>query len=144
MNYKVVYFTRTGNSKRIAEKIAEKLACEIIEITDNKNWKGIIGFIRGGYYSSTNKSVTIQFSKELDSYDELVVVSPLWAGGIVPAIREFFKSVTNDKVNLVITSDGSTLKNKPECKSITHIIKSQANKEDVIDKLVKHLLEGND
>lgn len=26
MNYKVVYFTRTGTSKRIAEKIAEQIS----------------------------------------------------------------------------------------------------------------------
>jgi len=59
MNYKVVYFTRTGNSKRVAEKIANKLSCETIQITDNINWKGILGFLKGGYYSSKNRNVGV-------------------------------------------------------------------------------------
>jgi flavodoxin len=41
MELQVVYFTRTGNSKRVAEKIAKKLNVSIIEIKDNKSWKGI-------------------------------------------------------------------------------------------------------
>jgi flavodoxin len=142
MIYKVVYFTRTGTSQRIAEKIAEKLSCESIQITDNQNWNGFIGFIKGGFYATINKSVKISYSKELDSYDELVVISPLWAGGPVPAIREFLKLVPLDKVHLIMTSDGSSVKNKPECKSVTDIIKNQNNESEVINELVSTLLSA--
>lgn len=143
MIYKVVYFTRTGSSKRIAEKIAKKLSCEVIQITDNKNWKGFIGFIKGGFYSSANKSVQIQLSTQIEDYDELVVVSPLWAGGVVPAIKEFLKSVVNDKVHLVMNSNGSTIKDHPSCKSISNIMKNEENEDVVVDVLVKQLLETN-
>lgn len=139
MNYKVVYFTRTGTSKRIAEKIANKLSCDIIEITDDINWKGIIGFIKGGYYASKNKDVDIKMSKKIETFDELVVVSPLWAGNVVPAIKVFLKSTPIDRVNLVITSNGSIIKNRSGYKSVSDIVKSRNIEDATIDNLLNSL-----
>lgn len=140
MNYKVVYFTRSGNSKRIAEKIAGKLSCDIIQITDNMNWIGVFGFLKGGYYSSKNKDVEIKTSKNIEAYDELVVVSPLWAGGVVPAVKVFLKTVPQDKVNLVITSSGSNIKNRSGYKSVSDIVKSRNNEDVIISNLLSSLL----
>ncbi|MBC7960795.1 MAG: flavodoxin family protein, partial [Vallitaleaceae bacterium] len=42
---KVVYFSRTGNSKRVAEKIAQKIGSHVSVLTDDKNWKGLLGYI---------------------------------------------------------------------------------------------------
>src|SRR5665647_2778600 len=136
MEYKVIYFTRTGTSKRIAEKIAAKLSCESIQITDNMNWKGIIGFLKGGYYASLDKDVDIKTSKKIEAFDELVVVSPLWAGGIAPAVKVFLKSISAQKVNLVITSNGSSIKNRIGYKSVTDIIKSNNDEDVVISNLI--------
>jgi len=140
MEYKVIYFTRTGTSKRIAEKIAAKLSCESIQITDNMNWKGIIGFLKGGYYASLDKDVDIKTSKKIEAFDELVVVSPLWAGGIAPAVKVFLKSISAQKVNLVITSNGSSIKNRIGYKSVTDIIKSNNDEDVVISNLIDRLL----
>ncbi len=82
MKYKVVYFTRTNYSKKVAEKIANKLSCEAIQIIDNKNWNGCLGFIKAGYYSSIKKPVEIEILGNLDTADEFIVVAPLWAGGV--------------------------------------------------------------
>ena len=139
MNYKVVYFTRTGTSKRVAEKIANKLSCETIEITDDMNWKGIIGFIKGGYYASKNKDVDIKLSKKIETFDELIVVTPLWAGDVVPAIKVFLKSTQIDKVNLVISSNGSIIKNRSGYKSVSDIVKSKNSEDEMIGNLIKIL-----
>ncbi|HZK60502.1 MAG TPA: hypothetical protein VFC41_00410, partial [Anaerovoracaceae bacterium] len=104
MNNKVLFFTRTGNSRRIAEKLADELSCQIIEVTDNMNWNGIWGFIKGGYYASRDKVVAIKTSADVEDYDELIVVSPLWAGKLAPDIKEFLKTVEKDKVHLVVVS----------------------------------------
>lgn len=140
MDYKVVYFTRTGTSKRIAEKIAAKLSCETIQITDNMNWTGIIGFLKGGYYASKNKDVMIKASKKIGAYDEIVVVSPLWAGGLAPAIKGFLKSISVEKVNLVVASNGSSIKNRQGYKSVSDIIRSKNNEDAVIRELIDRLL----
>lgn len=138
-NYKVLFFTRTGNSKRIAEKLADKLSCQIIEVTDNMNWNGILGFIKGGYYASRNKVVVIKTSPELVDYDELIVISPMWANGLAPDIKELLKTVEKDKVHLVVLSSGSNISDESEYKSVDLIIKSKNNEDEVIDQLVKQL-----
>jgi flavodoxin len=140
VNYKVVYFTRTGTSKRVAEKIANKLSYEAIQITDNKNWKGILGFIRGGYYASKNKNVDIKINGNLDGADEIIVVTPLWAGGVSPAIKTFLKTTSLNKIHLVVTSKGSNIKNPSGYKSVTDIVKSKNNEDVIISNLIDSLL----
>ncbi|MBU3182340.1 flavodoxin family protein [Clostridium psychrophilum] len=139
MNYKVVYFTRTGNSKRVAEKIANELSCDTIQITDDMNWKGILGFIKGGYYASKNKHVDIEIHGNLNIADEFIVVTPLWAGREVPAIKTFLKTIALDKIYLVVTSSGSNIKDRSGFKSVSDIVKNKKNEDAIIDNLVSSL-----
>jgi len=139
VNYKVIYFTRTGNSRRAAEKIANALSLEAIEITDNVNWKGIFGFLKGGYYASTNKEVKINIPKNLDFADELIVVTPLWAGKVAPAIYAFLKTKSLENVYLVVTSGDSLLKERSGYKSVNDIVKSKNNEETILSDLINSL-----
>lgn len=141
MSYKVVYFTRTGTSKRIAEKIADKLACEVIQITDNKNWNGILGYIKAGYYASAHKAVEIHVSKKTEAGDELIVVSPFWAGDLAPAVRIFLETVPKDKVDLIIDSGSSIVDNLYGCKSLRCITNKSNNEDAMIHELVQELLQ---
>ena len=140
MSYKVVYFTRTGTSRRVAEKLANSLSCDIIEILDDRNWNGILGFIKGGFYATQNKSVDIRLSKKLEDDDEVILVTPLWAGGLAPATREFLRTMPIEKVQLVVTSNGSTLKKPTGYKSVTDIVKSNNNEDQILDELVKSII----
>ncbi|ERI92414.1 hypothetical protein HMPREF1982_02396 [Clostridiales bacterium oral taxon 876 str. F0540] len=140
MNYKVVYFSRTGTSKRVANKIADKLSCETVEINDYMNWKGLIGFIKGGYYASRNKEIEISLSGSVENSDEIVLVTPLWAGGPAPAVMSFLKKFPSDKVHLVVTSKGSTIKNHSSgYKSVTSIVRSNNNEDSAIEDLISNL-----
>lgn len=140
MNYKVVYFTRSGNSKRVAEKIANKLSCEVVQITDNKNWKGIIGFIKAGYYSAKNKEVEIKVNGNIDNADEFIAITPIWASSPVPAIKMFLKDKPLDKVHLVATSlGGGYMKNFQGYKSFSEIAKKDNNEDLVIETLMNRL-----
>jgi len=143
MKYTVAFFTRTNNSKRIAEKISNKLSCEVIQIKDNINWKGILGFLKAGYYSSIDKQVDIQVLGNLDAVDEYIVVSPLWAGGLAPAARTFLRTIPIDKVHLVVTSIGNHVKNRSGYKSVRDITKITSNEELIIDNLVNSLPNNN-
>ena len=140
MKYVVVYFTRTNTCKRVAEKISDRLPCEVIQITDNMNWKGIFGFIKAGYYSSINKKVDIKILGNLDAVNEYIVVAPLWAGGLAPATRTLLKTLPIEKVHLVVTSIGNHVKNRSGYKSVTDITKNKKNEDLVIDSLVNSLV----
>jgi len=141
MNYKVVYFTRTGTSKRVAEKIAAKFSLNAIQITDNVNWKGIFGFLKAGYYASTNKKVDIKIHDNIDDADEIIVVTPLWAGRITPAINTFLKTKNLEKIHLIVTSDGSKIKNRSGFKSVSDIVKNESNEEVIINNFANSLLK---
>ena len=45
----VAYYSRTGNTKFVAEKIAEQLDADLCEVADKKNWKGKLTFLTGGF-----------------------------------------------------------------------------------------------
>ena len=140
MKYTVVFFTRTNTSKRVAEKISKRLSCEVVQITDNINWQGILGFFRAGYYSSKDKQVGIELIGNMEGADEYIVVAPLWAGGLAPAARTFLKTLPIEKVHLVVTSIGNHVKNRLGYKSVTDITKNKRNEDQVIDSLVNSLV----
>ena len=136
---KVVYFSRTNISKRVAEKISDQLSYPVIQITDGKNWNGVFGYIKAGFYSSTHKSVKIQVHGTVDDADEIVFVTPLWAGGLAPAAIAFLKTVPREKVHLVVTSLGSHVKDREGFKSINDITDQSGNEDSVISDLVNRL-----
>jgi hypothetical protein len=139
MNYQVVYFSRSGNSKRVAEKIASHFGTSAIRIDDHKWWRGPIGYMRAGFYATIDKKVNITLSEPLKEGYLCVVVSPLWAGDTAPAVRAFFKMFPKEKSHLVVTSIGSAVSNRSAYLSVTDVIKRQENEEQVIKQLVEKL-----
>ena len=147
MTNKVLYFSRSGISRRIAGKVAQKLGCETIEITDDVSWKGIFGFMKGGYYSLSKKitNVTLEDDYRPSKTDNIVLVVPLWAGGIAPAGYSFLqKQIQNIKnLYLVVSSDGSEpdktfLKLEAMVGPIKNkygIVKSKKNEDDVVNSI---------
>ncbi len=89
-NVLVVFFSRTGHTKTVAKALAKKLDANLIELLDKKSYKGILGFIKGGYMAYRKKSSPIEkLDISLANYDLVILCSPLWAGSITPAIRFF-------------------------------------------------------
>lgn len=143
MNRKVVYFTRTGTSRKIAEKIASKLDCPIVQITDSMNWNGIFGYLKAGSWASRNKTVEIMVDAKIDETDELIVVSPLWAGKLAPAANTFCKTANPDRIHLVVVSLGSTIRNRADFKSVSDVIKKNHDEDRVIAGLLNRVDQAN-
>jgi len=138
--YGVIYFTRTNNSKRVAEKIAEQLSCDLIQVTDNINWKGGFGFMKAGFFSTIDKHVKIEFLGDLDDVEEVIIVGPIWARGLAPAMKTLLSLFPRNKVHLVVTSIESEVEDRSGYLSV-HDVKSKTGNEDlVIEDLVNNLL----
>ena len=135
----VIYYTRSGNSQRVAEKIAGKLNCDLIQITDQINWKGLIGYLKAGFYSMTKRPVEIQLSGDLDGFEEYVVVGPLWAGGLAPSLVALLERLPREKVHLVVTSIGSLVEDRSGYLSVDDITRNSGNEDAVIEALVNSL-----
>ncbi len=110
MTYAVIYFSRTGTSRRIAEEIAKKLSVEPVEVTDNMDWDGTLGYMRAARYAVKNKEVAIQTRGKIGEVDEYIVVTPMWCGKITPAIQVILQELPKDKVHLIVSSGGMIYK----------------------------------
>ena len=62
MKVLVVYYSRTGNTRFVAEAVAQSLKADIEEIRDRKNRMGIFGFLRCGYEAIFKKLTDIEVS----------------------------------------------------------------------------------
>lgn len=111
MKSMVLYFSRSGNCKRIAGKIAGEIGCEKAGITDNISWKGFFGFMKGGFYSLKGRitETTVEGNPEISDYDNIILVAPLWAGRIAPAGYSLLikEKESIKKLTVVISCDGS-------------------------------------
>jgi len=100
----IVFYTRTGNTRLVAETIRNEFDCDLQEIKDLKDRTGIKGFIVGMIDVKTKKSTRINPEKvDLDEYDLIIICSPTWGMRLTPAITEFMKSADykNKKVFVV-------------------------------------------
>lgn len=103
----VVYYSRTGTTKRVAEKIAQKLNADLEEIIDNKKRTGPIAFHTAGRDARAGNLTEIEPLKaNLDDYSTTIIGTPNWWGNITPAIRTFI--VENDLSDKKIGLFGTT------------------------------------
>ena len=96
----VVYYSRGGYTKRVAQDIATKLDADIEEIIDQKSRKGFFGLLSAGkdaFFKSETSIGTLE--KDSANYDTTIIGTPMWAGGMTPAVRTYLNKY---KVNLFI------------------------------------------
>jgi flavodoxin len=143
----VVYYSRTGNAKFVAETIAAELGSDLEEIVDLKKREGKLGWLSAGKDSSGEKLTEIAPTKRSPAeYDLVVVGTPIWAWRPTPAIRTYLKQndLSEKKAALFFTLDGSpkqcvekTKAIMPNCTIISELVipKPLENKEDSLQKI---------
>lgn len=88
MNGIILYYSKTGNNKKLGEILKEKLNFSLEEIIDKKRRDGFFGFIISGYDAFTKRLTKIEdLNSKIDNFDHVVIGTPIWAGNITPAIR---------------------------------------------------------
>ncbi len=85
----IAFFSRDGSTKLAAEILAEKLKADLIELIDPVNYRGVIGFLRGGFRASSGVSAKLDAEtlKKIASYDTVVAATPIWASKTTPAFN---------------------------------------------------------
>ena len=89
-----LYFSRTGNTKKAMEEIAQALNAELAEITDGVDRSGWRGYLRSGMDAmrrSTRPLQPIKTEKNLEDYRLVVLGTPVWAGRCSSVMRAFLK-----------------------------------------------------
>lgn len=100
----VVYYSRTGHVKQLADKLAKEKQADIISLEHSKDYLGAGGFVKGGLHALTKKNVSIKPIKtSLSDYEYIYVLTPIWAGSVAPAVRTFTKDyLSQSKGNYTI------------------------------------------
>jgi flavodoxin len=90
MNVLISYYTRTGNTKKVAQLIADGLNADIEEIIDKTKRSGIIGWLKSGYHATMEKTTEIEdLQKDPSKYDLIILGTPNWNKRMSPAIRTY-------------------------------------------------------
>ena len=106
----IVYYSRTGTTKKVAEQIQKSLNCDIEELIDTKNRMGFFGYIFGGRDAVMKKTTVINKVKtDVSKYDLIILGTPDWGSTMTPALRTYIID-NKDKfknVALFCTAGGS-------------------------------------
>ena len=83
----IVYYSRTNVTKGIANKLQEKLNCDIEEITDDGKYEGKLGFLKGGMNATMGRPSDINPpTKNAADYDLVIIGTPVWSSNMAPPI----------------------------------------------------------
>lgn len=106
----VVFYSRTGITKKVAEALAQKLGAEIEELKDTVSRNGIRGYFSAGRDATKRILTKIEpVQKNPGDYDLVIMGTPIWSWNMSPAIRTY-ATENKDKFKQVAffcTMDGS-------------------------------------
>ena len=105
----VVYYTRTGNARFVAETIAAEIGSDVEEVIDMKKRSGVLGYLSGGKDARQGKETQIAPSKKSPAdYDLIIVGTPIWAARPTPAVTTYLKknNLSGKKVAVFFTQGG--------------------------------------
>lgn len=88
----VAYYSRSNTTKKVAEEIAGRLNADIEEIIPKVNYKGKLGYARGGKDSLTAKIIDLEDLKyDPSDYDVVYLGVPVWAGKAANPMISYIK-----------------------------------------------------
>lgn len=106
----VVYFSRTGRTRQIADAIAAQLNAEIEPIRDSGHRSGIWGYLRSLQEAMRHRVVPISVpTKNPSDYDLTILGTPVWAHNMCSPLRSYITSQQQclRKIAVFCTQGGS-------------------------------------
>ena len=112
MKTAIVYYSMSGNTKYVAEKIADGIKAtgevDIIRIEPQKTYpeKGVKKFFWGGKSAVMGETPALQpYEFNIEKYDRIIFGTPVWASTFVPPLRTFINENPDikDKKTAVFT-----------------------------------------
>ncbi len=86
----VVYYSRTGITKKLARSIVDFLSADGEEIVDTKNRAWLLWYIRAGRDAALKRQTTIQrMISNPSDYDIVCIWTPVWDFAMSAAVRTY-------------------------------------------------------
>ncbi len=101
MKVLIAYYSRTGNTEKIAEIIKDELNADIERIDDGDKYKGPIGYMKGGFNAVTGRLNEIKpTEKNPLHYDLTIIGSPVWASSLAPGVSQYIRQNRKNFTNV--------------------------------------------
>ena len=105
MKILVVFYSFEGNTKLIAQNIAEETGADILELKPKKEIekRGFMKYVWGGKAVMTKSEPELRpFDIVPGRYDVLFIGTPVWAWSYAPALNTFFSNyrISGKKIGL--------------------------------------------
>lgn len=94
MKTAIVYYSMSGNTKFVADKIAEKIGADVIRLEPVEAYpdKGIRKFFWGGKSAvMEEKPELVEYEFDAGQYDMIIFGTPVWASNFTPPLRTFIE-----------------------------------------------------
>lgn len=89
----VVFYSKSGNTKALAQAYAQRLNADIFEIEERKPRIGN-GYVKNGFQASFQYASKVKALPDVSAYETIYVGTPIWASKCAPAINRFLKDTT--------------------------------------------------
>lgn len=110
MNTLLIYYSRTGTTRKVAEAIKKELNCQSEEIESVRDRKGAFGYIISGKEASQKKPAEIKEIKtDAEQFDCVIIGTPIWAWNVSSPVRAYLEANKGKfkKVAFFCTQGGS-------------------------------------
>ena len=106
-----VYFSRSGNTKKVANLIHETVGGDIVEIKTHRTYSSSYAgaILQGGLEKFKNaRPELFPLDKNPKDYDVIFVGTPIWWFTVTPAMKSFLETydLSDKKVFLFLTNGG--------------------------------------
>ena len=110
----VVFYSRTGLTKKVAERISSVMQADLEELKDLQDRSGVIGYIKSGRDAMQKKfSEIAPLMKNPEDYDLVIIGTPTWASNMACAPRNYLTQTAGKIKRLAcFATQGGETKNK--------------------------------
>jgi hypothetical protein len=114
MRILVVYYTNTGNTRRMAELLAAELQADLAEVTCERYlaWYGPVA-MAWDIFTRHLPAVTVMAPPD-GGYDYVVIGGPVWAAKAAPPVLSLASHWPHARKALFVTCSGASQNSPPE------------------------------
>lgn len=99
----VVFFSRTGTTRCLAEHIARATGADLEELRESRSRSGLWGWLRSGYEGTYRRSAeTLPLQRYLRDYDLVFVGSPTWNRALASPVRGFLEGHASELASVAL------------------------------------------
>jgi len=112
----VLFYSLSGNTRKLAAQKAAETGADIEEIIETKKMSVLKAYVIGAYKAMKRKKTEIQpIKSQLNNYEKIIIMSPVWAATPAPAFNSIVEQLPpGKKIELVMVSAGSGTKKSAE------------------------------